>query len=221
MSDHVFVSSTSQFIAFLLASILFIQVPGPSLLFTIGRALTVGRRDALLSAVGNGIGVFGQIVALAIGLGALVAASATAFTILKLAGTAYVVYLGVQAIRHRGDARLSLASVSGMPRSASAWGSIRTGSVVGITNPKTLVFFAAFLPQFIDASVPAAPQLLALGALFCAMAIVSDGCWVIAASRARDWFARKPQRLDHLGTAGGAMMIGLGATLATTGSASH
>lgn len=78
MSDHGIVSSTSQLIAFVFASILFIQVPGPSLLFTIGRALTVGRRDALLSAVGNGIGVFGRIVALAIGLGALVAASATA-----------------------------------------------------------------------------------------------------------------------------------------------
>lgn len=220
MSDHGFVSSTSQLVAFVLASILFIQVPGPSLLFTLGRALTVGRRDALLSAVGNGVGVFGQIVALAIGLGALVAASATAFTVLKLAGAAYVVYLGVQAIRHRGQARLAL-DLRGKPRSASAWGSIRTGIVVGVTNPKTLVFFAAFLPQFIDASVPAAPQLLLLGGVFCAMAIVSDGCWVVAASRARDWFAGKPQRLDHLGTAGGAMMIGLGATLATTGSASH
>lgn len=221
MSHHVSVSSANQFIAFVFASILFIQVPGPSLLFTIGRALTVGRRDALLSALGNGIGVFGQIVALAIGLGALVAASATAFTVLKLAGAAYVAYLGVQAIRHRGDARLALASRSGTPQPASAWGSIRTGTVVGVTNPKTLVFFAAFLPQFIDASAPAAVQLLALGALFCAMAVVSDGCWVVAASRARDWFARKPRRLDHLGTAGGAMMIGLGATLATTGSASH
>jgi threonine/homoserine/homoserine lactone efflux protein len=215
------VSFPSQLIAFVLASILFIQVPGPSLLFTIGRALTVGRRDALLSAVGNGVGVFGQIVALAIGLGALVAASAAAFTVLKLAGAAYVVYLGVQAIRHRGDARFAMGVMSGTPMSTSAWGSVRTGMVVGITNPKTLVFFAAFLPQFIDASAPAAPQLLALGALFCAMAIVSDGCWVIAASRARDWFARKPRRLDHLGAAGGVMMIGLGATLATTGSASH
>jgi threonine/homoserine/homoserine lactone efflux protein len=200
---------------------LFIQVPGPSLLFTIGRALTVGRRDALLSAVGNGIGVFGQIVALAVGLGALVAASATAFTVLKLAGAAYVAYLGVQAIRHRGHARLAMADMSGAPRSMSAWGSIRTGMVVGVTNPKTLVFFAAFLPQFIDPSAPAAVQLLVLGGLFCAMAIVSDGCWVVAASKARAWFAREPRRLDHLGAAGGTMMIGLGATLATTGSAGH
>ncbi len=221
MGDDGFVSSASQFVAFVLASIVFIQVPGPSLLFTIGRALTVGRRDAMLSAVGNGIGVFGQIIALAVGLGALVAASATAFTVLKLAGAAYVAYLGVQAIRHRGDARRAMEDTSDAPRPMSAWGSIRTGTVVGMTNPKTLVFSAAFLPQFIDASAPAAAQLLVLGGLFCAMAIVSDGCWVVAASKARAWFAREPRRLDHLGAAGGTMMIGLGATLATTGTASH
>ena len=208
-------------VAFVIASILFIQVPGPSLLFTIGRALTVGRRDALLSAFGNGVGVFGQIVALAIGLGALVAASTTAFAVLKFAGAAYVVYLGVQAIRHRADARLALASATAVVEPTTAWRSVRTGMLVGVTNPKTLVFFAAFLPQFIDASAPAAPQLLALGALFCVMAVVSDGCWVLAASRARDWFARDPRRLDHLGAAGGVMMIGLGATLATATGARH
>jgi threonine/homoserine/homoserine lactone efflux protein len=213
--------SSSQFLAFVVASILFIQVPGPSLLFTIGRALTVGRRDAMLSVIGNAIGVFVQIVALAVGLGALVAASATAFTILKLAGAAYVVFLGVQAIRHRVDARQALSDLAGGPVDQSALHSVKTGVVVGTTNPKTLVFSAAFLPQFIDASAPAAPQLLFLGAVFCVMAIASDACWAFAASRARDWFARKPQRLDHLGAAGGAMMIGLGATLATTGGATH
>lgn len=218
---HGVVSSASQFLAFVVASILFIQVPGPSLLFTIGRALTVGRRDAMLSVIGNAIGVYVQIVALAIGLGALVAASATAFTVLKLAGAAYVVYLGVQAIRHRGDARQALQLLGDSPADRSAWHSIRTGVIVGVTNPKTLIFSAAFLPQFIDASAPAAPQLLFLGAAFCVLAIASDACCAFAASRARDWFARRPQRLDSLGTAGGVMMIGLGATLATTGSSTR
>jgi threonine/homoserine/homoserine lactone efflux protein len=213
--------SSSQLLAFAIASILFIQVPGPSLLFTIGRALTVGRRDALLSVVGNAIGVYVQVVALAVGLGALIAASVTAFTVLKLAGAAYVVYLGVQAIRHRTDARQALHTMTGGSPDRSAWHSIRTGVVVGTTNPKTLIFSAAFLPQFIDASAPAAPQLLFLGAIFCLMAIGSDACWAFAASRARDWFASKPQRLDHLGATGGAMMIGLGATLATTGGSTH
>jgi threonine/homoserine/homoserine lactone efflux protein len=203
-------------LAFLVASLLFIQVPGPSLLFTIGRALTVGRADALLSVVGNALGLLVQIALLAVGLGAVVAASAHAFTVLKLVGAAYVVYLGVQAIRHRGDARRALDDPATAPRS-HGWTSVRIGLVVGLTNPKTIVFFAAFLPQFVDDTRPAAPQLLLLGLLFCLMATASDSCWALASARAKRWFARKPERLDRLGATGGLMMIGLGATLATTG----
>jgi len=208
--------STSQLAAFAVASFLFIQVPGPSLLFTIGRALTVGGRDALLSVVGNALGLVAQVALVAVGLGAVVAASATAFTALKLAGAAYVVYLGVRAIVHRADARAALeATGAGVPTSGErGLDSVRTGFVVGATNPKTIVFFVAFLPQFIDGTAPAAPQLLLLGALFGVMAVCSDGCWALLASRARDWFARKPRRLDSLGAAGGAMMIGLGVSLA-------
>lgn len=212
------VPSSSQLAAFVLASLLFIQVPGPSLLFTIGRALTVGRRDALVSVVGNSVGLVTQVVGVALGLGALVAASATSFTLLKLVGAAYVVWLGIQAIRHRADARLAMdGPASGPLRGASAMASLRTGFVVGVTNPKSIVFFAAFLPQFVDSSAPAAPQLLLLGLLFGILAVCSDTVWALAASRARDWFARKPRRLDHLGVAGGVMMVGLGAGLATTG----
>lgn len=203
-------------LAFVVASILFIQVPGPSLLFTIGRALTVGRSEALLSVVGNAIGLLIQVACLAVGLGAVVAASAEAFTALKLVGAAYVVYLGVQAIRHRGDARLALDD-PGRAARTRGWASVRTGVIVGVTNPKTIVFFAAFLPQFVDETRPAAAQLLVLGLLFSLMAVVSDSCWALASARAKAWFARKPARLDRLGATGGLMMIGLGATLATTG----
>jgi threonine/homoserine/homoserine lactone efflux protein len=213
--------SSGPFIAFLIASILFIQVPGPSLLFTLGRALTVGRTDALWSVVGNALGLFVQVLGVTLGLGALVAASAAAFTALKLVGAAYVVWLGIQAIRHRGDARAAMLAGSAGVRRTSAAASVRTGFVVGATNPKTIVFFAAFLPQFVNADAAAAPQLLVLGMVFAVMAIASDSVWVLVASRARDWFARKPERLDRMGTAGGVMMIGLGATLATTGSTSH
>ncbi|MDO7868010.1 LysE family translocator [Nocardioides jiangxiensis] len=206
---------------FLVASILFIQVPGPSLLFTIGRALTVGRADALWSVVGNALGLVVQVLGVTLGLGALVAASAAAFTVLKLVGAVYVVWLGIQAIRHRGDARAALVAAGAVPRRTSAAASVRTGLVVGATNPKTIVFFAAFLPQFVNESAPAAPQLLLLGSVFSVMAVASDSVWVLVASRARDWFARKPERLDRMGAAGGVMMIGLGATLATTGAGSH
>jgi threonine/homoserine/homoserine lactone efflux protein len=207
------VPSTSQLLGFLAASLLFLQVPGPSLLFTIGRALTVGRREALLSVVGNALGLLLQVIAVAVGLQALVAASATAFTVLKLAGAAYVVWLGIQAVRHRADARQALEQGLVVRRTT---GPVRAGLLVGGTNPKTLVFFAAFLPPFIDASAPAAPQLLLLGLVFSLLAVTSDCVWALAASRARDWFARRPARLDALGATGGVMMVALGVVLATS-----
>ncbi|KRE94274.1 lysine transporter LysE [Nocardioides sp. Soil774] len=203
--------SSSQWAAFLLASFLFIQVPGPSLLFTIGRALTVGRREALLSVVGNGLGLLAQVALVAVGLGAVVAASATAYTAVKMAGAAYVVWLGVQAIRHRSDARLAMATATPVRRGHP----VRIGFTVGATNPKTIVFFVAFLPQFADPTASVALQTMLLGLVFGTMAIASDGAWALAAGSARDWFARRPTRLDALSATGGTMMIGLGATMLT------
>ena len=202
--------SSSQWAAFLVASILFIQVPGPSLLFTIGRALTVGRREALVSVVGNGVGVTVQVLLVAVGLGAIVAASATAYTVIKVIGAGYVIWLGIQAIRHRGEARRSLESEVAVSR-GHAW---RIGFLVGVTNPKTILFFVAFLPQFTNtAAGHVGVQMALLGVVFGIMAICSDSIWALLASKARDWFARQPHRLDRLGAAGGAMMVGLGVTL--------
>jgi threonine/homoserine/homoserine lactone efflux protein len=203
--------SSSQWLAFLVASILFIQVPGPSLLFTIGRALTVGRREALLSVVGNAIGVTAQVALVAIGLGAVVAASATAYTAIKLLGAAYVVWLGLQAIRHRADARLAMESAAPVRRGHP----VRIGFTVGATNPKTIVFFVAFLPQFTDPTGAVGLQTMLLGLVFGVLAMISDGAWAVAAGTARTWFARRPSRLDNLSAAGGTMMIGLGATMLT------
>ena len=202
--------TSSQWLAFLVASILFIQVPGPSLLFTIGRALTVGRREALLSVVGNGIGVTVQVLLVAVGLGAVVAASATAYTVIKVAGAAYVIWLGIQAIRHRGEAREALEAQVATTRGHA----LRIGFVVGVTNPKTILFFVAFLPQFTNtAAGHVGVQMAVLGLVFGVMAICSDSIWAVLASKARDWFARQPHRLDHLGAAGGTMMVGVGVTL--------
>lgn len=205
--------STSQWVTFLVASLLFIQVPGPSLLFTLGRALTVSLRAALTSVVGNALGLLTQVAAVAVGLGAVVAASSTAYTAVKLVGAAYVVWLGVQAVRHRADAREAMAG--GLSRSSreGARRALATGFTVGLTNPKTLVFFLAFLPQFTDPGSAAAPQLLALGLAFAVLAVASDSLWATAAGRARAWFAREPQRLDAMGAVGGVMMIGLGTTM--------
>lgn len=201
--------SSSQWVAFLLASLLFIQVPGPSLLFTIGRALSVGRREALLSVVGNALGLVAQVVLVAVGLGAVVAASSTAYTIVKAVGALYVLWLGYQAIRHRSDARLALGARV-RPRRGQA---VRIGVIVGATNPKTIVFFVAFLPQFADRHGSVGWQTLLLGTVFAVMAVVSDSVWALVAARARAWFARRPERLDVLSATGGSLMIGLGALL--------
>ena len=205
--------TTSHWLAFVVASILFIQVPGPSLLFTIGRALTVGRRDALLSVAGNGIGVVIQVVFIAVGLDAVVTASAAAYTVVKVAGATYVIWLGIQAIRHRADARAALGAP---PATGGRGKALRTGFIVGVTNPKTLVFFVAFLPQFVSAQAGhVGLQMMLLGAVFGVLAICSDSVWALAASKARDWFAREPRRLDRLGATGGVMMVSLGATMLT------
>ncbi len=205
--------STNQWIAFLVASILFIQVPGPSLLFTIGRALTVGRRDALLSVAGNGIGITLQVLLIAVGLDAVVTTSVAAYTVVKVVGATYVIWLGIQAIRHRADARRAMNTP---PSRAGRGKALRTGFIVGVTNPKTLVFFVAFLPQFVAAEAGhVGLQMSLLGLAFGVLAICSDTIWALAASKARDWFAREPRRLDRLGAGGGAMMVGLGATMLT------
>ena len=206
--------SGSQWLAFVIASILFIQVPGPSLLFMLGRALTVSRRDAIVSVAGNALGLMAQVTMVTVGLGAVVATSATAYSVLKIVGAAYVIWLGIQAIRHRGDARVALQSGARPPESGRK--ALTTGFIVGSTNPKTIVFFVAFLPQFTNASSPAGPQLALLGLVFGVLAMASDSIWATLAGRAREWFARNPKRLDHLGAAGGSMMIGLGGTLAAT-----
>ncbi|WP_189299093.1 LysE family translocator [Streptomyces cinerochromogenes] len=207
--------SPDRLAAFSALSFLLIVVPGPSVLFVVGRALAHGRRAALTTVVGNTLGAYVLVVAVALGIGSVVERSVLVFTALKLAGAAYLVYLGVRAWRQRGSLRAAVAE------SGPARGGLRTlgeGFAVGVANPKTMVFFAAVLPQFVDREqghVPA--QMLLLGLVFNAVAVVSDGAWGLAASAARDWFARSPRRLSAVGGAGGLTMIGLGVTVALTG----
>ena len=200
-----------------MASAVIIAIPGPSLLFTIGRALSSGRREALLTVVGNALGILTQICALAVGLGPLIAASATAYTLLKLVGACYLIWLGVCAIRDRGT--LAAAFTSGVPVSVPGMHAVRAGFVVGVTNPKTVVFFAALLPQFVVTTSPVLVQLVALGSIFAVLALLMDGTVALIASRARDWFASSPQRMERVGGVGGLLMVGLGTGLVLTGRA--
>jgi threonine/homoserine/homoserine lactone efflux protein len=206
--------STTHLLAFVVSSFVLIAIPGPSVLFTVGRALVLGRRGGIASAAGNSVGALTQAMAVAFGLGALVERSIVVFTIIKFAGAAYLVYLGVQVIRHRHSFAGATASATvGSPRRAA-----REAFVVGLTNPKVIIFFAAVLPQFVDpAGAHPSLQMLLLGAVFTVMAFLMDSCWAVGAGTAREWFARSPRRLGQFSAVGGVAMIGLGARLAITG----
>ncbi|MBP0452846.1 LysE family translocator [Kitasatospora sp. RG8] len=207
--------STDRLLAFAAMSFLLIVIPGPSVLFVIGRALAQGRRAALTTVVGNTLGAYALVVAVAFGVGAVVERSVLVYTGLKLAGAAYLVYLGVKAVRQRGSFQAVFAG------EGPAHGGLRTlweGFAVGVANPKTMIFFAAVLPQFVDRERGhVAVQMLLLGLIFNAIAVVSDSVWGLVAATTRDWFARSPQRLALVGGAGGLTMIGLGVTVAVTG----
>lgn len=204
--------------AFSALAFVVIIIPGPSVLFIVGRALQHGRRDALMSVVGNTGGELVHAALVAAGIGALIAASASAFVVLKFVGGAYLVYLGVQAVRHRRDGLdevdMGVADAGVTPARRPTRRVLAESFTVGVTNPKTLVFVAAVLPQFVDpAAGPAWAQILLLGLLFAAIALVSDGAYALAASGARDWLARSPRRLERMRAAGGVMIASLGVVL--------
>jgi threonine/homoserine/homoserine lactone efflux protein len=208
--------SAHHLIAFAITALVIIVVPGPSVLFIVGRALAVGRREAVLTMLGNTLGAAVMLVAVSLGLGTLIAASAIVLTVVKLAGAAYLIYLGVHAVRTRKSLAAALA---GGVKAGSTKRVLRQGFLVGVTNAKTAVFFAAVLPQFVDKNAGSATlQILLLGLIFITIALCSDGLWALLAGTAREWFASSPRRLELVGGTGGLMIIGLGASIAVTGS---
>ncbi|NGN94511.1 LysE family translocator [Nocardioides sp. KC13] len=199
-------------LAFTLASLILIAIPGPSVLFVIGRSLSLGRRGGLWSVLGNELGGLIPITAVALGVGSLVAESVALFTVVKVLGAAYLAWLGLQAIRHRRDGLSDATAIA--PREVSSATVLRQGFIVGATNPKTIVFFVAALPQFVDFHAGAVPlQMMVLGLVFTAIAFACDAVWALAAGSARAWFERSPRRLAAVRGTGGGMMIGLGGTL--------
>ncbi|MFC8216562.1 LysE family translocator [Streptomyces sp. NPDC057362] len=209
--------SSERLLAFAAMSFLLIVIPGPSVLFVIGRALAQGRRAALTTVVGNTLGAYALVVAVALGVGSVVERSVLVFTTLKLAGAAYLVHLGVRAWRQRGSLHAAVTERD-PTRSGSGLRTLWEGFAVGVANPKTMVFFAAVLPQFVDrAQGHVMTQMLLLGLIFNIIAVACNSVWGLAAATGRDWFARSPRRLSLVGGIGGLTMIGLGVTVAVTG----
>ncbi len=198
---------TSQnIIGFLLLSIVIILVPGPSVLFAIGRALVLGTRAALISVFGNALGVGLQILIVALGLGALIQQSPELFFVIKVVGALMIGFLGLKAIWQRKKVDAGNASVSPSGKKV-----LSESVVVGITNAKTLVFFIAALPSFVDPSGgnPSA-QMLVLGALFLIIGVTSDAVYAIAAGKARHWLGGSDQRLANFRGIGGLALTFLG-----------
>src|SRR6185312_16806961 len=166
--------TASHILTFAAIATVIIAVPGPSVLFTISRALTVGRTCALFTVAGNELGGCAQVIAVAFGVGAVLQRSAAVFSIVKWAGAGYLVYLGIQAVRHRRSMAGALAARIAPVRPLRA---IRDGFVVGVTNPKTSVFLVVVLPGFTTRGaghLPVQVQMLMLGMLFPAIALVLD-----------------------------------------------
>lgn len=204
-----------RLLAFAAAAFALIVVPGPSVLFVISRAVALGRKAAVATVLGNTAGVYLQVIAVAFGIGSIVERSATIFNIIRLAGAAYIVLLGIRAFRHR---HALAATLDAFVEVKSTRRIVREGFVVGITNPKAMVFMAAILPQFVDADRGRVPlQMLVLGLVFIVIAFISDAAWGMAAGTARNWLAGSPRRLAALGGTGGIVMIGLGVRVALTG----
>jgi len=199
----------SRIFEYIIAAMIIILAPGPSVLFVIARAIAWGRKIAVFTVAGNVTGAFVLSSLVAFGLGPILSSSALAYSAVQWGGGGYLVYLGISAIRarkiHAADMRNQGGSVP------TFWRSVRDGFWVGALNPKGLVFYAAVLPQFVDIERGhVTSQLLLLGALFSILAFISDGSWGLLAGTARAWLANDEKRLENLRSIGGIVMITLG-----------
>jgi threonine/homoserine/homoserine lactone efflux protein len=205
----------SNLVAFAAAAFVLVIVPGPSVLFVISRGVALGRRAALTTVVGNATGFLVDVAVVAIGLGAVLLRSAAAFGLLKVAGACYLVYLGVRTIRGRRRLALIVDAATTPRRQRRIFAE---GFVVGVSNPKTIVFLAAILPQFVSPDHGSAGlQMLVLGGVFTTIALTCDSVWAVAAGTVRRRLVASPRQLERLGIGSGLVMMALGARLAIAG----
>ena len=195
-------------IAFAIASFLIIIIPGPSVLFTIGRGISFGRKAALVNVAGNSVGMLTGSLGVAIGIGSFVQSSDIAYAVVGVLGGGYLIYLGFDTVKTRKDVAQALITKSDPKPMGQLF---RQGFVVGFLNPKSLVFFAAVLPQFVDRSQgQVILQMIFLAMIFFVIAVLSDGTWGIVAGTARHWLAGTPTRIEKISGAGGLIIILLG-----------
>jgi threonine/homoserine/homoserine lactone efflux protein len=193
---------------FAAAALALAVVPGPAVLYIVARSVDQGRFAGLVSALGIGVGSLVHVTAATIGLSSLLASSATAFTVVKYAGAAYLILLGI----HRLLTREEVAEVEARPPRALRK-IFRDGVIVNVLNPKTALFFLAFLPQFVDPDQGAATlQILVLGLVFTVIALSSDSLWALAAGTAGGLLRRSRWYLGVKRWVTGTVLVALGAS---------
>lgn len=197
---------------YLLAVILLTLSPGPDMLYVISRGLSDGRSGGVISALGLTLGVAFHALLAAFGLSALLAASETAYTLLRLAGAAYLVWIGIQLLRARGGVAVDRQrGGAGTPASRLFW----QGTLSAVANPKLAVFFLAFLPQFVPAQAQQPTvAMLSLGLVFIAVAIPIQAMYGYFAGVLADWLAASPAAVRRLNQVSGVVILGLGLRLA-------
>ena len=192
-----------------IAAFLIILAPGPSVLFTIARAIAWGRTTALLTVLGNVLGMYTMSVFVCFGLGPILSRSHLIFNLVQWGGGLYLVYLGYSAIKDSPTDAQGMREI--VDEKPSRLRTIRQGFAVGFLNPKGMVFFAAIVPQFVDrAKGQITGQMLIMATIFAAIALISDGSWGLLAGTIREWFARDIKRLIRMRISGGVVMILLG-----------
>lgn len=203
----------SYWLVFFTAALALNLSPGPDLMYVLSRTVAQGTRVGLASAAGVSTGALVHVAAASVGLSALLATSAAAFSVVKYVGAAYLVYLGVQALRSKGSALQT--SSERKTAVVKPWQAFRQGVLVDVLNPKVAIFFMAFLPQFVRPGHGSASlQLLQLGVLVIVVAVAVDSTFVCVAARTTEYLRRRPRASVWLDRLLGSLFIGLGIRLA-------
>ncbi|MCP3892363.1 MAG: LysE family translocator [Desulfobulbaceae bacterium] len=206
--------SYSYWLLFLSAAIAINITPGPDMIYILSRTIAQGRRIGIASSFGVCSGSFVHIFAAAFGLSAIISTSAMAFGVVKYVGAAYLIYLGMQALRSKGN---SFDLPVKKQAQSTFWKAFRQGALIDILNPKVAIFFMAFLPQFVRPELGHVPiQILILGFLVNLVGVVIESVLVLTAARTTIFFRNNSQFSTLLDRVFGSMLIGLGIRLALT-----
>jgi threonine/homoserine/homoserine lactone efflux protein len=211
---EIVIPGTANLGLFISAALVLLVVPGPAVLYIFARSVEQGRLAGFVSILGIHTATLVHVAAAALGLSAVLASSALAFSVVKYAGAAYLVWLGLRKIFGREEASDIGVTVYGQEH----WRLFRDGFVINLFNPKTALFFLAFLPQFVDIDRGhVAMQIAVLGLLFTALGIVTDGCYALAAGTAGNWLKRSRSYLEVERYVSGVLFVGLGLAAAFAG----